>query len=88
LDDTVRQGVIALIQQDREFTTFRASCNWPDRPRQRATEHFINLLRDATGIDRDECPLAYECVVSAIEEDFAVLASSEATASRPVGPQP
>ena len=36
LDDTARQRVIALIQQDEEFTTFRASCNWPDRPRQRA----------------------------------------------------
>ena len=36
LDDTARQRVIALIQQDQEFPTFRASCNWPDRPRQRA----------------------------------------------------
>jgi S1/P1 Nuclease len=79
MDDTARQRVIALIKQDREFTTFRASCNWPDLSRQRAPEHFVNLARDATGLERDECPLAYECVVSAIEEDFAVLASSEAT---------
>jgi hypothetical protein len=28
LDDTARQRVIALIRQDREFTTFRASRNW------------------------------------------------------------
>jgi hypothetical protein len=48
LDHAARQRVIALIQQDEEFTTFRASCNWADRPRQRATEHFINLPRDAT----------------------------------------
>ena len=41
LDDTARQRVIALIQQDEEFATFRASCNWPDRPRQRASEHFV-----------------------------------------------
>jgi S1/P1 Nuclease len=79
LDDTARQRVIALIQQDQEFTTFRASCNWPDRHRQRSPEHFVNLPRDATGVDPDGCPLAYECVVSAIEEDFAVLASPEAT---------
>jgi hypothetical protein len=71
--------VIALIQQDREFTTFRASCNWADRPRQRASEHFVNLRRDATGLDDDECPLADECVVSAIRDDFAVLASPTAT---------
>jgi hypothetical protein len=79
LDDTARQRVIALIRQDQEFTTFRASCNWADRPRQRATEHFVNLPRDATGLDDDECPMAEQCVVSAIEDDFAVLASSDAT---------
>jgi hypothetical protein len=79
LEDTARERVIALIQQDEEFTTFRASCNWADRPRQRASEHFVNLPRDATGLDGDECPLAEECVVSAIEHDFAVLASSHAT---------
>jgi S1/P1 Nuclease len=79
LDDTARQRVIALIRLDEEFTTFRASCNWPDRPRQRATEHFVNLPRDATGLDRRECPLAEECVVTAIEHDFAVLASPGAT---------
>jgi hypothetical protein len=79
LDDTARQRVIALIQEDREFTTLRASCNWPDRLRQRAPEHFVNFPRDATGLDDDECPLADECVVSAIEHDFAVLASPNAT---------
>jgi hypothetical protein len=80
LDDTARQRVIALMRQDAEFTTFRASCNWPDRPRQRATEHFVNLPRDATGLDDTiECPLAEACVVSAIKDDFAVLASPNAT---------
>ena len=64
LDEPARLRVIALIRQDEKFNTFRASCNWPDRPRQRATEHFINLPRDATGLDGDECPLAEECVVS------------------------
>jgi S1/P1 Nuclease len=79
LDNTARQRVIALIQQDREFTTYRASCNWPDLSRQRAPEHFVNLPRDATGLDDDECPMAEQCVVSAIEHDFAVLASPDAT---------
>jgi S1/P1 Nuclease len=79
LDDTARQRVIALIRLDEEFTTFRASCNWADRPRQRATEHFVNLPRDAIGLDDIECPLAEECVVTAIEHDVAVLASPNAT---------
>jgi hypothetical protein len=79
LDDTARQRVVALIRLDPEFTTFRASCNWPDRPRQRASEHFVNLPRDAIGLEDADCPLADECVVSAIEHDFAVLASPSAT---------
>jgi hypothetical protein len=53
--------------------------NWADRPRQRASEHFVNLPRNATGLHDQECPLAEQCVVTAIEHDFAVLASSDAT---------
>ena len=79
LDDTARQRVIALIQQDQQFTTFRASCNWPDRPRQRAEEHFVNFPRDAAGIGADECPMAEKCVVTAIQKDVAVLTSPDAT---------
>jgi hypothetical protein len=79
LDDTARRRVIALIEQDEKFTTFRASCNWADCPRQRAPEHFVNLPRDATGLDDIACPLAEECVVTAIKHDFAVLASPNAT---------
>jgi S1/P1 Nuclease len=79
LDDTTRQRVIALLRQDPEFPSFRASCNWAYRPRQRASEHFVNLPRDAAGLDDLECPLAEECVVSAIAKDFAVLASPDAT---------
>ena len=56
LDDTARQRVIALIQQDQQFTTFRASCNWPDRPRQRAEERFVNFPRDACRHRRRRVP--------------------------------
>ena len=79
LDDTARQRVIALIRQDGEFTTFRASCNWADKPRQRASEHFVNLPRTAPGLGWDKCPVAEDCVVRAIEHDFAILASLDAT---------
>ena len=80
VNDTARQRVIALIQQDEEFDTFRASCNWPDRPpRKRTPEHFVNVPRDMAEIGDDECPLSENCVVTAIEDDFAVLASSDAT---------
>jgi S1/P1 Nuclease len=71
---------MALIQQDEEFRTFHASCNWPDRrPRKRAPEHFVNIPRNMAEIGEDECPLGEKCVVTAIEDDFAVLTSSNAT---------
>jgi hypothetical protein len=79
LEDSARQRVLALIQLDQEFSTFRASCNWADRPRQRAEEHFVNIPRTATGLGDEQCPLAEKCVVTAIEADVAVLASDAAT---------
>lgn len=74
-----RGEVIALLQQDNEFTHFRDSCTFADHPRKRPTEHFINLPRNTQGIDPEPCPLADKCVVSAIQDDFAVLASPSAS---------
>ena len=68
-----------MIDRDPEFDTFAESCAWPDHPRRRATEHYVNLPRDADGLEEDPCPLATECVVSAIEQDLAVLSSPSAT---------
>jgi hypothetical protein len=79
LDDSARRRVLELIQLDEQFSTFRAACNWPDRPRQRAEEHFVNFPRHAPGLGEDECPLAEKCVVTAIEADVAVLASPDAS---------
>ena len=68
-----------MIDRDPEFDTFAEACSWPDHPRRRATEHYVNLPRDADGLEEDLCPLADECVVSAIAKDFAVLSSPGAT---------
>ena len=62
-----------------EFDTFADACTWPDYPRRRASEHYVNLPRNADRLDEDPCPLANDCVVSAIETDLAVLSSSSAT---------
>ena len=73
LNDTARERLKELIQLDSEFDTLAEACSWPDHPRRRATEHYVNLPRDAAGLEADRCPLATDCVVSAIEQDFAVL---------------
>ena len=75
MEPTARERVKAMIRQDPEFDTFAESCSWPDRPRRRAVEHYVNLPRDAEGFAKDPCPVADKCVVSAIEKDLAVLSS-------------
>src|ERR1039457_4340271 len=45
-----RSAVRRLIQSDAEFSTFADSCVFPDHPRRRASEHFINLPRNSKGL--------------------------------------
>lgn len=71
-----RAEIGRLIQTDTTFDSFRDSCIWPDHPRKRAPDHFINLLRSARGIGAKEtCPTASTCTLAAIEKDTAVLSS-------------
>ena len=67
-----------LIAADTEFKSFSDACTWPDHPRKRAEEHFVNLARDSRGLPPDNCPGFHACVVSAIRKDAAVLSSSSA----------
>lgn len=69
LDDKARTQVIALIRSDPDFTTFSESCNWPDNPRQRTTEHFLNVPRHYTYVGRESCRPARRCVFTGIRDD-------------------
>jgi hypothetical protein len=70
-----------LINSDpaATFPDFSESCVFPDHPRIRAPEHFLNLSRDSVGLNSDQCPLAPNCVLTAILSDQAILASKSAT---------
>jgi nuclease S1 len=74
-----REAVQRLIQQDPDYTLFSKACSWPDHPRQRAGEHFVNLPRSATGLGDNPCPVDAPCVVTAIAADFAALTQAGAT---------
>ena len=63
--DQTRARIDALIATDGTFTSFADSCTWPDHPRQRAEEHYVDLLRYSGSLPDDTCPLADRCVVSA-----------------------
>jgi hypothetical protein len=45
-----RAEIQKLISNDERFTSFSDSCTWLDHPRQRASEHFLNLPRDSDGL--------------------------------------
>jgi hypothetical protein len=70
-----------LINSDPalSFPNFSESCVFPDHPRIRAPEHFLNLPRDSAGLSSDQCPLAPKCVLTAILNDQKILASRGAT---------
>jgi S1/P1 Nuclease len=74
-----RAEIQKLISTDERFSSFSESCTWPDHPRQRASEHFVNLPRDSDGLHSESCRGASACVVTAIKKDFDVLSSSNAS---------
>jgi hypothetical protein len=74
---STRAEIQRLIETDTEFHSFSDSCIWPDYPRKRAAEHFVNLARNARGLSANvACPRAQECVLSAIQVELAYLHSS------------
>ena len=79
LNPIARAEVIRLIRLDPDFRRFSLSCIFPDHPRQRDSEHFVNLERSATQITDDPCPLTDKCIVTAIASDLRIL--SDPTAS-------
>ena len=70
-----------LINSDpaATFPDFSESCVFPDHPRIRAPEHFLNLPRGSAGLSSDQCPQAQKCVLTAILSDQRTLASKDET---------
>jgi S1/P1 Nuclease len=82
---STRAEIQKLISNDERFTSFSDACTWPDHPRQRASEHFLNLPRDSDGLSSESCPGASACVVTAIKKDFEVLSSNNASQAQKLG---
>src|SRR5262249_49164759 len=62
LNEKTRSEVNRLIALDSTFDSFTDACTWPDHPRKRAEEHFVNVPRSAGDHDdrvprRTEVPL-------------------------------
>jgi hypothetical protein len=76
---STRAEIRRLIKIDSEFDFFSDACTWPDHPRKRPDEHFLNLPRTSTGLASDNCGGATDCVVTAIAKDFDVLSSKSSS---------
>lgn len=65
-----------LIGLDPEYSSFGASCLFASSPtRKRAAEHYVNVPRDTPAIVTDDCPLAPECLFTAIAADLSILSN-------------
>ncbi len=79
LSTSAREKVKALIRLDRDFRLFSDACTWPDHPRKRGAEHFINVPRETATIEDSRCPQAEQCLFTAIEDDLRVLADARSS---------
>jgi len=82
LNDKARAEVIRLIALDEKFDSFTDACTWPDHPRQRAEEHFINVPRTLQTIATAQCQGASTCLFTAIVTDREVLRTSTDDAAK------
>lgn len=74
-----RARIDELISTDANYSSFADACVWPDHPRKRASEHYLNLPRDSRGLAGDDCGDSPSCVVTAIQKDASILASKQTT---------
>lgn len=79
LDRSARDEVKRLVRLDPKFRYFNESCTWPDHPRKRAPEHFLNVSRDSSAIGSDSCAPATTCLFTGIAADLTVLEADDAT---------
>lgn len=84
LNEKARQEVLRLIALDTEFRFrgFPDSCTWPDHPRKRGGEHFVNVARTFTTFAMAHCPIASACLLTAIPQDVQVLSTTTDDAAK------
>ena len=79
LTDTARAEVnrllaIPLRRDGFNHSSYNRSCLDADEfPRTRGSEHFLNVSRDTKSISDGSCGAASKCVLSAIDQDLAIL---------------
>jgi len=70
LPAAARRGVRTLMARDAQFRSYAKSCVFPDWPRIRAKEHYVDLPRDADRVGTNPCGTEAACVITAILNDI------------------
>lgn len=79
LTPAARAEVDRLIAVGGGYESFTRSCTYPDKPRQRASEHFANYPRRTRRVTAPACPGGRPCIVAAVVADLALLRSPAAS---------
>lgn len=79
LTPAARAEVDRLIAVGGGYDSFTRSCTFPDKPRQRASEHFANYPRSARRVATPACHAGKPCIIGAIVGDLALLRSPTAS---------
>jgi hypothetical protein len=82
LNDKARTEVIRLIALDATFDSFTDACTWPDHPRKRAAEHFVNLPRSLPTITTADCHGVPKYLFTAIPVNLEVVRTSDDDAAK------
>lgn len=78
LTPSARAKVNKIMAPETHYNTFWEACVWPDHPRKRGPEHFINEPRSTDAITANTCPQADTCLFTAIATDEAAVGDTNA----------
>lgn len=76
-----RAKITKIMAKDTQYHTFWEACIWPDHPKKRRPEHFVNVPRDTAKITTDTCAGSDQCLFDAIHTDLGVLSDPKASAA-------
>src|SRR5262245_16746655 len=85
MNDKARAAVLERLQNDenpRFKNSYGPSCVWPDHPKKRSIEHYINVSRSTTRITSPTTCPGDPCLLAAIAKDLHVLQTSTDAAAK------
>jgi len=83
LNSKAKRVVDSLIKEEKNdrFKSFHQGCGWPDHrgsaQSKRKKDHYINIPRDSSNVEAEECINTAKCLFTAIRKDISILKHRE-----------